>query len=440
MTADKKIKVAICGGGIAGLCLLYGLLKHAHLEVTLYEASSEIAGDEGAGVGLAPNAIRALRLIDLELVTAAENADSVFLTDPFATAVMGREPGFGSKVLDLRSKTGERGFLFQRSKFIQQLFKLVPQESCKTSHKLASISEQEDGSLDLSFTNGTTTTVDAVIGGDGVHSIVRKHVLQDHLDQVDPFFSKQYFYVTMAPMENAKEKMGDWFPELPIQYAWCGEQGFLMHDPANSGQTLQVLAAVQTDDVWGPDQWTKEKDLEDMRKDLEPFQELGRVCGDLIAEQGESLQARSVWEHSRAATYNRGHAAVLGDAAHAMQPWSAVSLPPTIPYLPSPRQAAGAGQAIEDAMILSTLFSLTKTPQDISTALETYTSVRLSRTHYAQNMSAENGDIIMNAGKFKGLNAAQLKEAFEFRWEELWYFDLEGHREEAVGRFKEKAR
>ncbi|KAF2160181.1 hypothetical protein M409DRAFT_60102 [Zasmidium cellare ATCC 36951] len=420
MRADKKIKVAICGGGIAGLCLLYGLLKHDHLDVTLYEASPEVAGDEGAGVVLSPNAIRALRSIAQELVTAAENADSVFVSDPMATAVMGREPGFGNKILDLRSKTGERGFLFQRSKFIQQLFKLVPPSACKTSHKLASIARQDDGTLDLSFTDGTTTSVDVVIGGDGVHSTVRKHVLEDFPDQIEPFFSKQYFYVTMAPMEKAKEKMRDWFPKLPIQYAWCGDQGFLMHDPANSGETLQVLAAVRTDETWGSDQWTKEKSLEQMRKDLEPFRELGKACGDLVAEQGGPLQARSVWEHPRASTYNRGHAAILGDAAHAMQPW----------------QAAGAGQAIEDAMVLTTLFSQISQPQDISAALETYSSVRVARTHYAQDMSAENGDITMNVGKFKGLDAAQLKEAFELRWEELWYFDLEKHRQDALGEFE----
>lgn len=140
----------------------------------------------------------------------------------------------------------------------------------------------------------------------------------------------------------------------------------------------------------------------------------------LFAEQGDPLQARSVWEHPRASTYSRGHAAILGDAAHAMQPW----------------QAAGAGQAIEDAMILSILFSKVTSPADIMSALEAYSTVRLARTHYAQNMSAENGDICMNVGKFKDFDAAKLKEAFEFRWEELWYFDLNKHREEALGAFE----
>lgn len=88
MAGSSKIRVAICGGGIAGLCLLYGLLKQEHLDVTLYEASPEIAGDEGAGVGLAPNAIRALKLIDPELVTAVEKSGSTVVSSPFAKAMM----------------------------------------------------------------------------------------------------------------------------------------------------------------------------------------------------------------------------------------------------------------------------------------------------------------------------------------------------------------
>lgn len=91
-------------------------------------------------------------------------------------------------------------------------------------------------------------------------------------------------------------------------------------------------------------------------------------------------------------------------------------------------------------MILSTLFSKVTSPIDIPAALEAYSTVRLARTHYAQNMSAENGDICMNVGKFKGFDAAKLKEAFEFRWEELWYFDLEKHREEALKAFEKRGK
>lgn len=58
-TESSKIKIPIVGGGIPGFPLLFGLLKHQHLKPKLYEAGPEIAGDGGAGIGLAVNALRA---------------------------------------------------------------------------------------------------------------------------------------------------------------------------------------------------------------------------------------------------------------------------------------------------------------------------------------------------------------------------------------------
>jgi len=46
-----------------------------------------------------------------------------------------------------------------------------------------------------------------------------------------------------------------------------------------------------------------------------------------------------------------------------------------------PWQAAGAGQAIEDAMILSTLFSHIKEPGGVPSVLKAYTDVRRGRTN-----------------------------------------------------------
>lgn len=178
-------------------------------------------------------------------------------------------------------KSGERGYLFQRSKFIEQLFKLVPSSSCKTSHKLNSITRNDDSTLDLVFSNGTTTTADAVIGGDGVHSIVRQHVLSNLPEEMAPFFSKQYYYIIMAPMENARKRMGEWFPEHAVQYGWLGDGKMLMHDPANDMQTMQVMVPIQTDETWEKNLWTKEKSEEEMREDLASFRGIGKACADV---------------------------------------------------------------------------------------------------------------------------------------------------------------
>jgi salicylate hydroxylase len=60
---DKKISIAICGGGIGGLSLAIGLLHYPHLSVHIYESASAFA-EIGAGVSFGPNAMRAMRLIN----------------------------------------------------------------------------------------------------------------------------------------------------------------------------------------------------------------------------------------------------------------------------------------------------------------------------------------------------------------------------------------
>lgn len=58
----KTFSVAVVGGGIGGLVLALGLLKHPHIDVHVYESAPSF-GEIGAGVGFGPNAQRALELI-----------------------------------------------------------------------------------------------------------------------------------------------------------------------------------------------------------------------------------------------------------------------------------------------------------------------------------------------------------------------------------------
>src|SRR5581483_9785240 len=69
-------------------------------------------------------------------------------------------------------KFGAPYLLAHRGDLHAALASAVPDECVRLSHKLTGLDETADG-VRLTFANGTTATADAVVGADGVHSIVR---------------------------------------------------------------------------------------------------------------------------------------------------------------------------------------------------------------------------------------------------------------------------
>lgn len=59
---SPSTSIAVIGGGIAGLCLTLGLLKHPHIDVHVYECAPTFS-EFGAGVEIGPNAQSSLRLL-----------------------------------------------------------------------------------------------------------------------------------------------------------------------------------------------------------------------------------------------------------------------------------------------------------------------------------------------------------------------------------------
>src|ERR1700682_5159934 len=61
---DRTARIVVIGGGIGGLTVAHALRRRG-FEVKVYEAAPELK-EIGAGVALGPNAMKALRSLDLE--------------------------------------------------------------------------------------------------------------------------------------------------------------------------------------------------------------------------------------------------------------------------------------------------------------------------------------------------------------------------------------
>ena len=115
----------------------------------------------------------------------------------------------------------------------------------------------------------------------------------------------------------------------------------------------------------------------------------------------------ALFDHRPAPTYAKGRVAILGDAAHTS----------------TPHQGAGAGQALEDAFVLSTLLAdeNIKTVSDIPVAFQAYDAIRRPRSQKVVSTSRAAGETYAfrgPAGSDLNLIRKELQTRFRWIWEE----------------------
>ena len=134
----------------------------------------------------------------------------------------------------------------------------------------------------------------------------------------------------------------------------------------------------------------------------------------------QMMDLSDVWalfDHAPAKTYCKGPLVLLGDAAHAS----------------TPHQGAGAGQALEDAFILSSLLGnrSVKSPDDVVSAFVAYDSVRRPRSQKVVTTSREAGMLYEYEGTGVGANEDKIRETLKGMYEWIWSEDLDRQLEEA---------
>ena len=119
--------------------------------------------------------------------------------------------------------------------------------------------------------------------------------------------------------------------------------------------------------------------------------------------------------------YNKNRVVMMGDAAHA-----------TTPY-----QGAGAGQAIEDALVLATLLAKVTDPNQIPNAFTAFDQVRRPRTQRVVKTSREAGHLQAMMQEGVGRDIEKMRQVLSTRMNWIWQRDMVAQNKEAVTLFEE---
>ena len=110
-----------------------------------------------------------------------------------------------------------------RAHFLDELVKGVPSERAHFNKRLQSIEEKEDSTVVLHFKDGTTATADALIGADGIHSVVREFILGERDMASHSTFAGSVVYRGIVPMDKAVDLLGAEYAQNSMMLCGPGE-------------------------------------------------------------------------------------------------------------------------------------------------------------------------------------------------------------------------
>ncbi|KAK3615416.1 hypothetical protein LTR56_026603 [Elasticomyces elasticus] len=418
VNADRKYSIAVVGGGIGGLCTVIGLL-HQGVPVEVYEAAPSFA-EIGAGVSLGPNASRAMKMIDPAIhegfeKCATNNGFDASKNFWFSFRKGDDSSEFGTKFLDLWCETGQSSV--HRARYLDELVALVPDDVAHFGKRLEEVDDKGDHVV-LHFADGTTAKHSALIGCDGIKSKVRLAVLGPNHPAAHAVFTEKYAYRGLIPMDDAAALLGDELARNSQMY--LGHGGHILTFPIEHGKTMNVVAfSTKADGKWEDSEWVKPLNRDEMYSDFEGWVPATKKILSL-------MQKPDIWalfNHLPAPTYHKNRICILGDAAHAS----------------TPHNGAGAGQAIEDALIMSRVMALVYSAADIPRAFAAFDKVRRPRSQRQVKVANESGWLYDLQAPGIGDDWDKVEQTLATKQQWIWEHDLEADVKEAVRIYQEES-
>jgi 2-polyprenyl-6-methoxyphenol hydroxylase-like FAD-dependent oxidoreductase len=353
----------IAGGGIGGLAAALVLARHGHA-VTVLEQSAAF-GEIGAGIQLGSNIFRMFEHLGL--------TDAISQVAYFPPGMTMNDVRTGEPVVRVALGDAARaaygfpyGVIYRAD--LHQVFldacRAQPNVSLRTGAKVDSFA-QDGTSVQVRLASGEEVTGAALIGADGLWSRIREAVLGDGKPRV----SGHIAYRAVLRREEVPAHL--WNDDVVL---WGGEKTHLVHYPLRRGELFNLVAVFHSNKY--DEGWNTFGDTA----------ELTERFADAVPQVRELLSKIETWkmwvlcDREPVGNWSDRHVTLLGDAAH-----------PMLQYL-----AQGAGQAIEDAVVLGA--ALHSEPSDIAQAFQKYQQARYLRTGRVQLTSRFYGDIYHASG------------------------------------------
>ncbi len=351
--AGKGARIAIVGAGLGGLAAA-AALREAGIEAEVFEQAPSIA-PVGAGIQLTPNASKAIRGFSiLDDVSRRSYAPVVGYNREWDTGAVTNLLPMGREI---EETYGAPDLAMHRAVLHTALMGCVPVESISLSKRLVGL-DRADSALRLRFADGSDTLVDAVIGADGIHSVVRETLFGAE----QPCFSGRVAYRTTFPTGRLPDV------EVDGRVKWWGPDRHIVSYLLTPQEDEIYYIAVTTEPDFRLESWSTIGDMKDL---LEAFSGFHPRIRSVLAA-ADQVSKWALVDRDPMPRWGEDRIVLLGDACHPMPPYI----------------AQGAAAAIEDAVVLSRCLKNVE-PDGIAEGFRLYEQLRRARTARMQVTARE---------------------------------------------------
>ncbi|HUH86070.1 MAG TPA: FAD-dependent monooxygenase [Stellaceae bacterium] len=352
--ARKTLAIAVIGAGMGGLAVA-ATLRRAGFAPEVFEQAPRFARI-GAGIKMMPNPMKVLRGIGIE--------DRLREIAFVPLSHLNRAWDSGAVMRELPMPEGLYGapyLCMHRGDLHDALLSALPGESIHLGKKLVGL-DQAAGGVTLSFADGTRVGADAMVGADGVHSLVRDLIIGRD-----------------APIHRGRSAYRAVFPAALLggrdigrsRTKWWGvDRHIVVYYTTRERSEVYFVTSVPEPAEWVTrESWSAKGDVGELRRAYQGFHADVRA----VLEACPDCHKWAILEREPLPRWSDGCVALLGDACHPMTPY----------------MAQGAATAIEDAAVLARALAAVE-GEDVAGAFRRYEAHRKPRTSRIQAISSAN--------------------------------------------------